>query len=690
MKTLLILLAVYFCSPTGNGAGTSYSAPCSFTDGLKKLSTGGDTLYCLGGQYNLSNQTNFSASGNSRRNIVIASYPGEQAILDYRKTKYGTRGLCISGDYVHVRDLTIRYSGKNNLYNSGSHNTFENLDIYGSADTGCQMKGGGDNLILNVDSHHNFDYQHYGSAGADFGGNADGFADKQFTGAGNHYVGCRSWANSDDGWDFYDRTSSSETIIEDCICYQNGPAEYDMRNHPRYEIDKAWFDQINGSTITNRYGENQVVTLEHYPNHGNGNGFKLGGNYSTHNVLIHHCLAVANTVRGFDQNNNFGQMRVYNNTGYRNGINFGFGNTSGGTLYIRNNLSYRTKTADSYVVLNVPANDHNSWQQGLTAAAADFISLDTTHILDARQSDGSYAPTSLMCLTATSALIDAGINVGLAYNGSAPDLGWREAPGEYHPAEGTDPDTPPTPTPVECPENTRKIAYVSTPNDVRDTPILNRLKGDSICVTVTDAADPEEDYSDYDLIIISGVPNSKAAAILPLRDIQKPKLVLKSFMLKQGVWSWCTANNTALSGIEITDPTHPIFANLTSPLSIFSRVETNGITTMTSWTVSGHTTLATANGGQDVIVEMDNEPTLIIGISEYSYLHFTPEALTLIEQCVYYMLGMEKPEPQPEPQPQPVEQTSSDQPCAHPVLINGRLYLPHLQHTFNILGRRVG
>ena len=198
--------STYYAAPNGNGNGNSYATPCSFSDGLKKLSLPGDTLYLLGGQYDLGNTKLPSISGNATANIVISGYPGELAILDFRSTPYGTRGLQLTtnNQYIHIKDLTLRYSGKNNLYNEGSYCTFERLDIYGSSDTGCQMKKGGHNLIKNVDSHDNFDYKQMrtgenGEEMADFGGNADGFADKQFTGPGNHYIGCRAWNNSDDG-----------------------------------------------------------------------------------------------------------------------------------------------------------------------------------------------------------------------------------------------------------------------------------------------------------------------------------------------------------------------------------------------------------------------------------------------------------------------------------------------------------
>ena len=161
-STHLLNATTYYCSPSGNGNGRSYSTPCSFQDGISKLSAGGDTLYLLGGQYNLGNTKISGKSGTSTsRYMVISGYPGETAILDFRSTPYGTRGLQIGSNctYLHLRDLTLRYSGKNNLYNEGSYCLFERLDIYGSADTGCQMKNGGHNIIKNVDSHDNFDYQ---------------------------------------------------------------------------------------------------------------------------------------------------------------------------------------------------------------------------------------------------------------------------------------------------------------------------------------------------------------------------------------------------------------------------------------------------------------------------------------------------------------------------------------------------
>ena len=318
--------ATYFASPSGTGDGLSYASPTSFAAGVAKLTVPGDTLYLLGGTYEFTDKFSINKQGSSSKYIVISGYPGEKAILDFHRVSYGTRGITVHANslYVHIKDLAIAWSGKNNLYNEGSYCLFENLDIYGSADTGCQMKKGGNNVILNVDSHDNFDYKTMSGAQANFGGNADGFADKQFTGAGNHYIGCRAWNNSDDGWDFFQRVSSSNTIIENCVCYQNGMPYYDMSHNPRaLGVDKPWFDSKVGTQMTDRYGQTITITLDRYPCQGNGNGFKMGGQYTDHKILIHHSLAVANNARGFDQNNNGGTMWVYNNTGYDNGVNFG-------------------------------------------------------------------------------------------------------------------------------------------------------------------------------------------------------------------------------------------------------------------------------------------------------------------------------------------------------------------------------
>ena len=189
--------ATYYAAPNGTGDGGSYFSPTTFAAGVSRLHNPGDTLYLTAGTYTFTDKFSVNKQGTASKRIVIAGYPGDKVLLDFHQVAYGTRGLTIHENsvYVHIKDLAIAWSGKNNLYCEGSYCLFERLDIYGSADTGCQMKKGGNNVILNVDSHDNFDYKTMSGNTANFGGNADGFADKQFTGAGNHYIGCRAWNN---------------------------------------------------------------------------------------------------------------------------------------------------------------------------------------------------------------------------------------------------------------------------------------------------------------------------------------------------------------------------------------------------------------------------------------------------------------------------------------------------------------
>lgn len=680
--------ATYYASPTGTGNG-SFDNPCSFSNGLKKLSAPGDTLYLFSGQYDLGNTAVQNLNGTAAKRIVISGYEGitrggtYAAILDFRSTPYGTRGLQVKNTctYLHIKNITLRYSGKNNLYNEGSYNLFENLDIYGSGDTGCQMKNGGNNIIKNVDSHHNFDYETMSGTTANFGGNADGFADKQFTGAGNHYIGCRAWCNSDDGWDFFQRVSSSNTVIENCICFENGCPYYDMSSNPRATgVDKSWFDSKVGTQMTDRYGQTITITLAKYPCQGNGNGFKMGGGYTNHKILIHHCLAVGNYERGFDQNNNGGTMWVYNNSAYLNNYNYGF-TTAYGTNTIQNCISLAGKNGDAYKAQTVVTIDHNSWNTGYSVSTADFLSLDTTLILAPRNGNGELPVNDFMRLKDNSALIDAGIDVNLGYKGDAPDLGCYEADGEEHQPEPEDT------IPAVQPEGTHSIAFVTIPGCAEDKALLKYLRAnDSLWIVETEAADPAVDYSEYELIVLGSKPSSSAAGFTPLKTLNKPKVLLKPWLLKQGVWSWGTAINTADLSVAINDASHPLFRDLNvtdGQITLFEQCNTNAVTAISDWTFDGGVqTLGTpvSNSTASSIAILSND-IIMIGVSEYSTAYLTQDGKKLIENAILYRLGITMPATG-------IENHKSEI-INHKYLQNGQLFIQMGDAVYNAVGRRV-
>lgn len=735
----------HFVAPNASGSGNSYDDPCEFLSALSRLSSG-DTLFVLGGQYDYAEKISISASksGTAANRTVIMAWPGEKPVFDFRNMVYGERGISIAtgAQYFHLKGLTIRYAGKNGLINYGSYCLLENLDVYGCGDSGIQMKTGGANVIKNCDSHDNFDYQLGGLTAADYGGNADGFADKQHSGPANTYIGCRSWNNSDDGWDFFDRYTDTPTIMENCICYANGPAFYDMTDHPRYEQDKEWFDQfLTERQVTDDDGNQITLSLAHYVNLGNGNGFKLGGNRSTHNVELHRCLSVRNTVRGYDQNNNFGAMVIYNASAYDNGCDYGFGSRDGGSVTVKNSLSLSSRSANYFKCLSV-VEQNNSWNtQGVSCTAADFASLDVELVLEERQADGSLPQNLFMQLVENSDLIDAGVNVGLPFSGAAPDLGCYEsgdftafpcaincisnntlqsvllgnaiqpvvfqwsggaitavadnlpqgltaslddenntitisgvptAVGSYEwsvTATGNDvPEATAFAAVYVKPISAKRVAYLTVPDSPADKLILDKLNANNeFFVSIHDAA-MTNDFSDYDLVVLSPVPNSAAAGVLALETVEKPILLLKPFALKSSGWNWGNAINTADRAMTVTNPQHPLFQNLSleqNTLECFSQVQTNAVTAVDSW--QGNPSiirLATpsSNSSADALVELTpntnmngtvlSHSLIMMGISEYSTAYLTNPALQVIENACCYLLGMDIPSYTALPQPE--------------------------------------
>ncbi len=417
----------YYVSPTGSGSKYTLESPGPLSSTVIGKLKAGDNLYLMGGQYDLKNSLSINRKGEADQMITIQGYGDSEAIIDFRQTAIKTNGVKVGGSYLHIKDITIRYAGYKGIWvEEGQYNILEHLNVYGCCNAGIQLRSGGYNMVINCDSHDNFDYQ-------DNGGNADGFADKQGDACpGNIYIGCRSWNNSDDGWDSYDRvTRGTPTVYINCITYNNGPATFDLSSHPRAtDVDKD-LSCFNGKNLSN------------FANGGNPNGFKVGGNGTKHNVELYRCLAVGHRSKGFDQNNNAGDMKIINCTAYKNGINYGFGNDQPFTLTVYNNISLSPtsshwKRSDKGTTTQV----NNTWNTGFAAKEDDFEGLDIESIIMAeRNADGTLPETTQFHLKATvTNLIDRGkeykdfsgdeILNYVYFNGEAPDLGCYEFEGE--------------------------------------------------------------------------------------------------------------------------------------------------------------------------------------------------------------------------------------------------------------------
>lgn len=345
----------------------------------------GDTLYLMDGQYDQTLTLVINKRATADKWITICAAQGAKPIIDFRQQPNGTNGIKVTGEYIHIKDLTIRYAGKKGIWlENASHCILERLDAYGCCDSGIQLRKGGYNVVVNCDSHDNFDYQ-------DKGSNADGFADKQGGAAfpGNTYIACRAWNNSDDGWDSFQRqTKDTPTVYMYCVTYNNGPAEFDLSSHPRATGIDRELPCMEGKD------------LNHFPNSGNPNGFKFGGQgkdnkesgiYTRHDTEASHCLAVGHRSKGFDQNNNAGRMTVSHCLAYRNDINYGFGNPYPCTLDIRYCISVEPVSGEHLATApeTTVIQEGNSWN-GNDNGNVNLGDIDIVRVMLAdRQANGS-------------------------------------------------------------------------------------------------------------------------------------------------------------------------------------------------------------------------------------------------------------------------------------------------------------
>ncbi len=425
----------YYAAPGATGDGSSYDKPGDIVKlAANKNLKAGDKIYLEDGVYMLTTGVDLKyGSGAEGNEIFIGAYPGAHPILDGSKLEYGGNNshcLRIRKPYIHVKDITVRYAGNKGIYACADNITLENIDAYGNVDSGIQFKDATGCVALNCDSHANFDYETGGLGSPDWGGNADGFADKQYTKGGNKYINCRSWDNSDDGWDLYKHvTNGTPVYFENCITYNNSPEYYDFTDNPRTETDAAWFASVEGKTVTTTKKVTVEMHKNHYYNNGNKNGFKIGGSKQPTDVVMYRCLAINNTKKGFDQNYTTGNVKLYNCTGIGNYSNFNFNDDIGETVDIRNCISYKNGAwGDVFHITNF-THSSNSWDLGLEGTDADFNSTDGALSTAARNSDGTYNMPTLATLTAGSQFIDKG-EVISGYTDDVkdgkPDLGWKE------------------------------------------------------------------------------------------------------------------------------------------------------------------------------------------------------------------------------------------------------------------------
>jgi uncharacterized repeat protein (TIGR02059 family) len=435
-KAIIILLlcipfavnaATYYVAINGNDSnpGTLAQPWATWQKGFSSISPG-DILYIRGGTYLASSTTGQGGTstacgvyvngkrGSSSNQYQVFNYPGEVPILDCRNLTASSerRGILLtSSSYWHIKGLELTRVDQSTNGNvgegleiyGGNHNLIENCVAHhnGGPGFGTRIPDGDENHFLNCDAYSNYDP--YTDTPGD---NADGF-DIGFGryGGGDYIIrltGCRSWNNSDDGYDMYQYSGYSAIYyLKDCWAWHNG------------------------------YKSDGVSTA------GDGNGFKYGLDGQSYSGVTkrysYNCIAYNNRQRGFTQESARVKKEFINCTSYMNkawGFSFGWpGDASAFEVadIVKNNIAFGDGVENIHggTFYATRTSEGNSWDAatGVSVSAADFLSTDGQELVRSRNEDGSLPEINFLHLAAGSDLIDKGVNAGLPYAGNAPDLG---------------------------------------------------------------------------------------------------------------------------------------------------------------------------------------------------------------------------------------------------------------------------
>ncbi|HEY4111231.1 right-handed parallel beta-helix repeat-containing protein [Puia sp.] len=387
--------STFYVAPDGNdkNPGTK-SQPFATIQKAQTHIHPGDTVYLRGGTYRLTDAditrsirlyacvSLLDKSGDPGKYLNYFAYPGETPVFNYEAVKPKDQRVAafyVTGSYIHLKgfevtgvQVTIKTHTQSECFeNHGSNNIYENLRMHDGMAIGFYLLEGSDNLILNCDAYRNFDY--YSENGR--GGNTDGFGCHPAAGSkGNVFRECRAWFNSDDGYDVIN--SHEATTFDHCWSFYNG-----------YTPD--------------------------FTSEGDGNGFKGGGFGSrpadqipdpVPQTTVRFCLAVHNKASGFYSNHHITGSFWYNNTAYRNHIDFNMLNrladnrtdVPGYKHVLENNLGYKGGSELANIDTSACHLKNNSFQLSTEPTEDDFISLDEAQLTKARNPDGSLPGITLL------------------------------------------------------------------------------------------------------------------------------------------------------------------------------------------------------------------------------------------------------------------------------------------------------
>jgi pectate lyase-like protein len=376
----------YYVATTGSdtAAGT-LAAPFKSITKAQSVAVSGDTVLVRGGTY--SSFTVASSDANyhyvhqlSKSGITYSNYSTEVPIFNFASVPTDLRvcgfhittsGISITGFVVTGTPVgSQKQSECFRIDGSAAACSFTRCVAHDNAANGFYFTNHATGSCTNCDSYNNI-----GPTSASIG-NTDGFGAH---GNGVTFTSCRSWHNSDDGFD--------------CI------ASYGANT-----FDHCWAYNMTAG--------------------GDSNGFKVGGWGTTtppasvpaHTVKF--CLSANNNAHGFYANHQPGKAATWtSNTSYNNaGGDFDMlervsvtdaTDISGTREVLHNNIAYKsTLVKDDADPAAQETN--NSWTLSVTVNDADFQSTDATQMTTARPSSGALPTITFMHLVSGSDLAGLG------------------------------------------------------------------------------------------------------------------------------------------------------------------------------------------------------------------------------------------------------------------------------------------
>lgn len=382
-----VFATTWYIAPTGSdsNAGTQASPFKSITK-AQSVAASGDTVTIRGGTYSgftiAGSDSNYNFVHNiTKSGITYAAFTGETPIFNFSGTTTAKRvaafhianGVTVTFRGFQVINVPVGSQKQSECFRIEGNATFDRVSCHDNAANGFYWTIHARGSATNCDA--------YNCVGTGTSlGNTDGFG-AHADGGGVTLTNCRSWHNSDDGYDCI--SSNSANTFDHCWAYNMTAG-------------------------------------------GDSNGFKIGG-YGSGTVpasppshIVRFCLSANNNSNGFYANHHPAKAADWtNNTAYNN---HGAGNFNmlervsptnstdipGTREVFHNNIAF---TGTIIANDNNPAANktNNSWTKaGVTVSSADFQSLDATQMDNARSSSGALPTITFMHLVSGSDLAGLG------------------------------------------------------------------------------------------------------------------------------------------------------------------------------------------------------------------------------------------------------------------------------------------